>query len=150
MHEVSIFIESTWRGPARRDGVAMWLVECKRGERLDTRQGFVHVKEGTETQGNLMAMINALHILKKPCKALVFTKCSHILISMQQEWPKEWQENGWIGAKGKPVKNAELWKMLIEKGKRHTYTLKDDHHEYENIMQSDLRKELESWKNTEP
>ena len=138
MHEVSIFIESTWRGPARRDGVAMWLVECKRGERLDTRQGFVHVKEGTETQGNLMAMINAFHILKKPCKALVFTKCSHILISMQQEWPKEWQENGWIGAKGKPVKNAEL------------YTLKDDHHEYENIMQSDIRKELESWKNTEP
>ncbi len=65
MHEVSIFIESTWRGPARRDGVAMWLVECKRGDRLDTRQGFVHVKEGTETQGNLMAMINAFCILKK-------------------------------------------------------------------------------------
>ena len=143
MHEVSIFIESTWRGPARRDGVAMWLVECKRGDRLDTRQGFVHVKEGTETQGNLMAMINAFCNLKKPCKALVFTKC------MQQEWPKEWQESGWINAKGKPVKNAELWKMLIEKGKSHTYTLKDDHHEYENVMQSELRKELESWKNTE-
>ena len=109
----------------------------------------MHVKEGTETQGNLMAMINAFYILKKPCRALVFTKCSHILISMQQEWPKEWQESGWINAKGKPVKNAELWKMLIEKGKGHTYTLKDDHHEYENVMQSELRKELESWKNTE-
>lgn len=52
--------------------------------------------------------------------------------------------------KGSQVKNAELWKMLIEKGKGHTYTLKDDHHEYENVMKSELRKELERWKNTEP
>ena len=27
MHEARIYIETTWKGPARRDGVAMWLVE---------------------------------------------------------------------------------------------------------------------------
>ena len=33
MREVRVYIESTWKGPARRDGVAMWLVECVRGAR---------------------------------------------------------------------------------------------------------------------
>ena len=146
--EVRIFIESSWRGPAKRDGVAMWLVEYMKGDEPVTRQGFIHVRDGTEAQGNLMAMINAFSILKKSCEASVFTQCEHILNTMQNHWHIQWQKNDWHNAKGKPVKNAELWQMLIEKGRPHTYAIQGGRHDYQNVMQIELRKEMDSWMNT--
>ena len=146
MIEVRIFIESTWRGPAKRDGVAMWLVECIKNGEPHTRQGFVHLRDGTEIQGNLMAMINAFFILKKSCSALVFTRCEHILHTTQNHWHIQWQKNDWKNQKGKPVKNAKLWEMLLEKAADHAYTVQGGHHEYSNIMQADLEKEMAAWK----
>ena len=147
--EVKIFIESTWKGPAKRDGVAMWLEECMKNGEPHTRQGFIHLKDGTEAQGNLMAMINAFHILKKPCSASVFTQCEHILNTIQNHWHIQWQKNDWHNAKGKPVKNVELWKMLMEKSLPHAYAVHRGHHEYSNVMQAEVAKELETWKSTE-
>lgn len=46
--KVRLMIESTWHGPAKRDGVAMWLMEYMKGDIPITRQGYVHVKDGTE------------------------------------------------------------------------------------------------------
>lgn len=149
MIEVRIFIESTWRGPAKRDGVAMWLVEYMRGDEPVTRQGFIHVKNGTEAQGNLMALINAFCILKKPCSASVFTQCEHILNTMQNHWHIQWQKDDWHNAKGRPVKNAELWQMLIEKGSTHTYSIQGGWHEYQSVMQMELEKEFAAWKAAE-
>ncbi len=146
MIEVRVFIESTWRGPAKRDGVAMWLVECIKDGVPVTRQGFVHVKNGTETQGNLMAIINVFFLLKKSCSALVFTKCERVLHTLQNQWHIQWEKNGWKNAKGKPIKEAELWEMLMEKAEPHVYTLRDGWHEYQNLMQSAVQKELEAWK----
>ena len=146
MIEVRIFIESTWEGPAKRDGVAMWLVEYMKGDEPVTRKGFIHVKEGTEAQGNLMAMINAFYILRKPCSALVFTRCEHILNTMQNHWHIQWQKNDWKNAKGKPAKNADLWQMLIEKAEMHTYSIQGGWHEYQNVMKSELQKEMAAWK----
>lgn len=142
---VRIFIESTWKGPAKRDGVAMWLVEYIKGEEPHTREGFIHLKAGTEAQGNLMATINAFSILKKPCQASVFTECEHILNTMQNHWHIQWQKNDWHNAKGKLVKNAELWKMLMDKTEQHTFTVQRGHHEYSNVMQTEIRKEMERW-----
>ena len=146
MKEVSIFIETTWQGPAKRDGVAMWLVECKKGDEAITRQGFVHLENGTEAQGSLMAIINAFSILKKPCSALVFTQCEHVLHTIQNCWHIQWQKNDWHNAKGKPAKNMELWKLLIEKTAPHAYTVSREAHEYRSVMQGDLRREMQRWK----
>ena len=54
--EVSIFVESTWKGPARRRGVAMWIVECKRNGVPVTREGLIRLEDGTENMANLMAI----------------------------------------------------------------------------------------------
>lgn len=142
---VRIFIESTWNGPAKRDGVAMWLVEYMRGDEPVTRQGFIHARDCTEAQGNLMALINAFFILKKPCSALVFTQCEHVLNTIRNHWHIQWEKNDWHNAKGKPVKNAKLWEMLIEKSGPHAYSIRSGAHEYQKIMQIDVQKEMEAW-----
>lgn len=143
---VRIFIESTWNGPAKRDGVAMWLVEYMMGNIPITRQGFVHVENGTEAQGNLMALVNAFCILKKSCSASVFTQCEHVLNTAQNHRHIQWQKNDWHNAKGKPVKNAKLWEILIEKSAPHAYTIQRGEHEYQKIMQMNVKQEMEAWK----
>lgn len=148
--DIKIFIESTWKGPARRDGVAMWLIEWQQEGIPITRQGFIHQEDGTETQGNLKAIINAFFVVKnlrieKP-SALVFTQCESILHTVQNYWHTQWEKNDWHNAKGKEVKNKELWKMFSEITRPVAYAMTSGHHEYTNIMQQELEKEVKQWK----
>ena len=147
--KVRIIIESTWKGPAKRDGVAMWLVEYIQGDVPITRKGFIHLENGTEAQGCLMALINAYCILKKPCETSVITQCGTILNTMQNGWLTAWEKNGWKNAKGNDVKNQDLWKMLMEKQSNHTYTIMGGFHDYQKVMQAELEKAEKRWKSTE-
>lgn len=141
--EVNIFIETTYKGPARRTGAAMWLVEYKRGDVPITRQGILKLEDGTENQAALMATIAALSILTKSCSCRVFTQCEHILNSARNCWHIQWQKNDWHNAKGKLVKNSELWQQVIEISQKHAITYHSGRHEYQNVMQIELNKEME-------
>jgi ribonuclease HI len=143
---VRIFIETSIRGPARRDGIAMWLIECMKGDEPITRQGFVHVRKGTENELALKALINSFFILRKSCSVRVFTQCDGILNTIQNHWYEQWSKNGWINSKGKEVKNKDLWEMLMKYTENHTYTVESGHHEYQMVMQAEITKELERWK----
>ena len=147
MFEVRIFVETTYTGPARRDGVAMWLVEYMRqnGEPV-TRYGSIRTENGTENQATLEAIIAALRILQKKCSVRVFTQCEHILAAVRNGWCEQWQQAEWTNAKGKPVKNADLWNNLLEEMEKHDVTFETGPHEYRNLMQSDARRELDRWK----
>ena len=71
--DVNIYVETTWKGPARRKGVAMWLVEYKRAGESITRQGMIHLDDGTENQAALMAITAAAKILTKECSIPVLS-----------------------------------------------------------------------------
>lgn len=141
--DVNIYVETTWKGPARRSGVAMWIVEYKRGEESITRDGVIHLEDGTENKANLMAISEAAGILTKPCSVRVFTQCEHILNTTQNYWHIQWQKNEWRNGKGKPVKNAELWEKLMDTLQKHSCTYHSGHHEFQSVMQAELRKEME-------
>lgn len=141
--EVSIFVETTWKGPARREGVAMWIVEYKRAGEPITREGKIHLESSTENQATLMAITEAVRILTKPCSIQVFTQCDHILNTVRNYWHTQWQKNEWHNAKGKPVKNADQWREMLEALQKHSYSFHDGWHEYQSLMQGAIRKEME-------
>lgn len=143
---VNIYIEGTWKGPSRQDGVAMWLLECKIKGEPHTKKGFVHVEKGNQIKGNLMALANGLFSLKKDCPVLVFTQCEHVYNTLKNCRYEIWKENGWNNAKGKQVKNKDLWEMVEEKLKDHECTVKRGHHEYKNFMETEAKRELKRWK----
>lgn len=152
MEEVRIFIVASWKGPAKQDGVAEWIIEYRKPE---TKEGFIHLEAGTEAQAVLMALINAFHVLdrlvmqnvlEKPCRVKIYTECGNVLNTVQNGWYLQWQENGWENAKGEPVKNAGLWKMFLEKAALHEYTVQTGRHEYTGVMQGDVKRELKKWK----
>lgn len=60
----------------------------------------------------LLAAINALNSLKRPCRVDLHTDSSYVKDGITR-WIHGWQKNGWKTAAKKPVKNAELWKDLL-------------------------------------
>lgn len=146
MEEIRVFVATSWKGPERKDGVAAWLAECMRHGEPVTRQGFVHLEDGTQARGTLMALANALCILKKPCSIRIYVDCGHVRNAVQNGWHRQWQENGWKNAKGQRVRNAEIWEVLMKKAAPHTYTAESGRHEYTTVMQDAVRRELKEWK----
>lgn len=146
MEGIRMFVETSWKSPARQDGVAMWLVECmRRGEPI-TRQGIVRAENGTEAQAALLALADALSILKKPCRIKAFISCPHVSGAVQNGWHLQWRAAGWENAKGKPVRNAGLWEAFLENAAPHTLTAADGSHEYKAVMRDSVKRELEDWK----
>ncbi|MCH8685430.1 ribonuclease HI [Pedomonas mirosovicensis] len=84
-----------------------------------------HVKEihggephTTNNRMELMAAIEALRALKRPCHVVLTTDSVYVRDGITK-WMFNWQRNGWKTADKKPVKNAELWQALSEAAKPH-------------------------------
>ena len=146
---VKIFVETTCTGPARRDGATMWIVECMKNGVPVTREGIIRTEKGTENQAVLEAITQAVRILNKPCSIRVFTQCKHVLTATKNGWCRKWQQDGWISAKGKPVKNADLWRELLTETDKHNVQFESGPHEYRKLMQEKVKKEMETWKKRE-
>ena len=72
----------------------------------------------TNNRMELMAAIEALNALKKPCRVTLSTDSRYVMDGLTK-WIHGWRRNGWLTADRKPVKNAELWQALIEAAARH-------------------------------
>ncbi|OPX10712.1 ribonuclease HI [Gordonia sp. i37] len=72
----------------------------------------------TNNKMELQAAIEGLAALKRPSTVILYTDSSYVRNGIMK-WVAGWQRNGWKTADKKPVKNADLWKRLIDEGKRH-------------------------------
>lgn len=74
--------------------------------------------ETTNNRMELMAVIQALKALKRPCHVVVHTDSQYVQKGMT-EWIKGWKLRGWKTADKKPVKNADLWQELDALTQKH-------------------------------
>ncbi len=65
----------------------------------------------TNNRMEIMSVIQALKLLKRPCKVIVHTDSQYVQKGMS-EWVDNWKRRGWRTADKKPVKNADLWQEL--------------------------------------
>ena len=141
---VNIYIETSLKGPALRQGAGKWIVEFIRGNgNPETREGILCKEKTTENALALELIRDALSILTKTCSVRVNTQCEHVLNTMRNYWLPQWEKNGWINARGKPVKNAELWQQCSEQFRKHCVEFVSGPHSYRNVMQEDIRREME-------
>lgn len=84
-----------------------------------------HVKEihggepaTTNNRMELMAAIQALEALKRPCKVEVHTDSQYVMKGIS-EWIRGWKVRGWKTADNKPVKNEDLWRRLDAARSKH-------------------------------
>ena len=67
----------------------------------------------TNNRMELMAAIQALEGLSRPATVQLYTDSKYLLDGITK-WIYGWQRNGWRTAAKQPVKNADLWRRLVE------------------------------------
>jgi ribonuclease HI len=72
----------------------------------------------TNNRMELMAAIQALEALNKPCKVELHTDSQYVMKGIT-EWVRAWKAHGWKTAAKDPVKNEDLWRRLDEARQRH-------------------------------
>jgi ribonuclease HI len=65
----------------------------------------------TNNRMEMMAVIEALAALKRPCKVTLHVDSQYVLKGMT-EWLPGWKARGWKTAAKAPVKNVDLWQRL--------------------------------------
>jgi len=75
----------------------------------------------TNNRMELMAAIQALETLKRPCTVELYTDSGYLRGGITS-WLTTWKRNGWKTADRKPVKNVELWQRLEAAASAHKIT----------------------------
>ena len=63
----------------------------------------------TNNRMELTGPIEALELLKQPCKVRLYSDSAYLVNAFNQHWIANWQRNGWQTSQKKPVENKELW-----------------------------------------
>jgi ribonuclease HI len=98
-------------GPGGWGSVMMY-----RGHRREMSGG---EDDTTNNRMELMAVIQALEALKRPCNITIHTDSTYVMKGMT-EWLAQWKKRNWLTAAKKPVKNVELWQRLEQAIDSHT------------------------------
>jgi len=72
----------------------------------------------TNNRMELMAAIQALETLTRPCEVRLTTDSVYVQKGIS-EWLTNWKKRGWKTASKKPVKNVDLWQRLDTAVQKH-------------------------------
>ena len=110
---VVIYTDGACRG---NPGPGGWGAILRFGEReRELSGGETHT---TNNRMELMAAIQALEALTRPCRVELHTDSQYVRTGIT-EWLAGWKVRGWKTAAKAPVKNEDLWRRLDEARARH-------------------------------
>ena len=110
---VEIFTDGACRG---NPGPGGWGVLLRwKGHEKTLHGGETHT---TNNRMELLAAIQGLETLKRPCRVILTTDSRYVQQGINQ-WLPNWKRRNWRTADKKPVKNVDLWQRLDEAVNRH-------------------------------
>ena len=110
---VEIFTDGACRG---NPGPGGWAALIRMGARERELSGGEPLT--TNNRMELLAAIEALKALKRPCRVKLTTDSNYVRDGITK-WIHGWRRNGWRTADRKPVKNADLWQALLDAAEPH-------------------------------
>ena len=107
MNKVTIYTDGACKG---NPGPGGW------GVLMRSTDGSVKELSGgeratTNNRMEMMAVIQALGVLKRPCEVTLHLDSQYVLKGIT-EWLAGWKAKGWKTAAKQPVKNVDLWQQL--------------------------------------
>src|SRR3990167_902860 len=113
---VDIFTDGACRG---NPGPGGWGAILRRGRHeKELRGAKLHT---TNNRMELMATIQALRALKKPCSVKIVTDSEYVRKGITV-WITSWKTRDWRTSNKNPVKNVDIWKELDELVQQHNIT----------------------------
>jgi len=111
---VEIFTDGACKG---NPGVGGWGALLRiMGKERELCGGEAHT---TNNRMELLGAIRALEALKRPCHVILHTDSKYVQQGISI-WVHNWKQTGWKTSNKKPVKNADLWRMLDEVASMHS------------------------------
>ena len=117
MEEVIIYTDGACSG---NPGPGGWGSILMMGENKKEISG--GKKDTTNNVMELTAVIEALKLLKRPCKVDLYSDSAYVVNAFLQNWILGWIKNGWRNSNKEEVKNKELWQELLSLTKTHNVT----------------------------
>jgi len=99
------------RGPGGYGVVIYW-----KGKAAEISGG---AQDTTNLRMELTAACVALETIDEGYTVTVYSDASYLVNCMRRGWYKNWNENGWLNHRKKPVANRDLWERLLEAIDRH-------------------------------
>ena len=114
MKTVDIFTDGACSG---NPGPGGWGAVLRyNGHEKELSGGEAHT---TNNRMELMAVIEALRLLKEPCKVNLYSDSQYVCNALKLGWARKWQSNGWMRNKKEKALNPELWERLLALCDRH-------------------------------
>ena len=110
---VEIFTDGACSGNPGPGGYGAIL---KYGEEIREISGYEVAT--TNNRMEMMAVIEALRQLKRPCRVKIVTDSQYVVKGMT-EWLPGWIKRNWLTSQKKPVLNKNLWKEILKLSKKH-------------------------------
>ena len=117
INEVTIYTDGACSGNPGPGGWASILMAG--GAKKELSGGEANT---TNNRMELMAVIEGLRALKRPCKVDVYSDSAYVVNSFSQNWIDKWVRNGWKNSAKAEVANSDLWKELISLTTMHNVT----------------------------
>ncbi len=114
MKIVDIYTDGACSGNPGQGGYG--IVMMYNGARKEVNKGFVMT---TNNRMELLAVIDALSLLKEPCKVRLYSDSKYVVSAIKEGWLIGWIAKNWKNSKKEPVKNIDLWKELIPLIEKH-------------------------------
>ena len=113
MKQVEVFTDGACKG---NPGPGGWGAILRMGRHEKELSG--GEPQTTNNRMEMTAVIRALDALKERCAVTVHTDSRYVIDGMTK-WIAGWQKRGWVNASREPVKNADLWRELLDATARH-------------------------------
>lgn len=118
VNSIDVYTDGACKG---NPGPGGWGVLLKAGS--TEKELFGGELNTTNNRMEMMAVIEALAALKRPCAVTLHVDSQYVLKGMT-EWLPGWKAKGWRTSTKQPVKNVDLWQRLdsLVAGSGHTIT----------------------------
>ena len=139
---IEMFVSVTLRGSAKGTGKVMYTLRTKKNGENYEKPPEIGKAESTANRLVLWSICRALERLPSNREIVIYTENSYIASVINQCWPERWARNGWKNSRGKEIKDADLWKKILEEVREvgHCITAVEGRHEYSDAFSYNMPK----------
>jgi ribonuclease HI len=122
MKKITIYTDGACRGNGKENalgGYGIVLIDYENKKKKEVK----YARRGvTNNIMELSSVIEALKVLKEPCKVQIYSDSKYVVDAFNQKWIIGWRRNNWKKSDKSPVKNQELWQELWHLTQKHDCT----------------------------
>lgn len=115
---VKIYIETSLRGPAIKDGYYASVIEYQTSKGPAILGQVGKEADTTYNRSTLLAIVGALKKLKPKTEVLIYTHCAFVKNIYERGTLEDWKREEWVKPSGEEVANSALWQQFLTESER--------------------------------